>query len=67
MACQPHSEHHRPPIGNAHTRRAQDFVVYAGNQFIALAGMPTLECRSQQECDLALRLCGRMAILDYAK
>ena len=41
MACQPHSERHQRPIGNAHTRKVQDFVVYAGNRFIASAGMPT--------------------------
>ena len=41
MACQPHSERHQRPIGNAHARRVQDFVVYAGNRFIASAGMPT--------------------------
>ena len=29
MACQPHSERHQRPIGNAHTRKVQDFVVYA--------------------------------------
>ena len=41
VACQPHSERHQRPIGNAHTRKVQDFVVYAGNRFIASNGMPT--------------------------
>ena len=41
MGCRPHSERHRPLIGNAHTRKARDSVAYAGNQFIASAGMPT--------------------------
>ena len=40
MACRPHSECHQRPIANAYTRRGQNSVVYAGNQFIASAGMP---------------------------
>ena len=67
MAYRPHSERHRPLIGNAHTRKARDFVVYAGKQFIASAGMPTFGTPLPEDADLALRLCGRMAILDYAK
>ncbi len=39
MDCHPHSERHQRPIGNAHTRRVRDSAVYAGNQFIASAGM----------------------------
>ena len=36
---QPHSERHLRPIGNAHTRRVPDSAVFAGNRFIASAGM----------------------------
>jgi hypothetical protein len=37
--CQPHSERHRRPIANAHTRGVPDSAVCAGNRFIASAGM----------------------------
>ena len=37
--CQPHSGRRPRPFGNAHTREAPVFVVYAGNRFIASAGM----------------------------
>jgi hypothetical protein len=67
MACQPHSERHQRPIGNAHTRRSRILLyMRATGLSLRLACRP-MERRPKQECDLALRLCGRMAILDRTK
>jgi hypothetical protein len=68
MGCRPHSERHRPLIGIARIREGPWILLClrATSLSLRLACRP-LERRSQQECDLALRLCSCMAILDYAK
>src|SRR6516165_11558999 len=64
---QPHIERHRRPIANAYTRRVRDSAACAANRSIASVGMSICGERRQHECDLALRLCDRVAILERAE